>query len=375
MGKKKKTKPKKWSKAKREVRPQTNYNYAVNLSSLKFSISSHIAELACEYCQPAPFHTVAQELFDEHGYPIEPMLLPAENDAEALDNKTMMNLNAPVLQSDSDITAGQPDAKPFRFLDLPPELRVRIYDFAFRRHKQPVCVPDRLLRSSEDFNPAEGVLRECFADVVCLPCQLHNVLGTASSGLSQVCQQLHRETALAPYQVNTFSVHNMYYLQSFLQVIGATARKRLRSLHFVWRLPEHEAKSLDQRTDMMTTFGLLFECTALCRLDMEVDVRNLLAWDEDGDERTYPLHYIYEVPRSEYIYTIRGIKEARITWEDDEGLTGVGEWACHLIGVWRLARTADFGEAVPVKAEMKNVPGTDRMAVTWCAGGDDVVLD
>lgn len=242
-------------------------------------IGSHLPDSVCEHCKPAASHETDEELFDEHGYPI----VKTDSDVRsgALDETYTMTGS---LSPENDEAA---NSRVFRFLDLPPELRNRIYELAFSCPAQPVCVPDHLLRPSQGLKSTTEVLRTCFSDVTCLPCQLHALLGTASSGLSRVSQQLHHETALVPYMVNTFSLHNLYYLQAFLEVIGENARQHFRSLRFVCKMPQGERRSLGIQVDVIKAFALLGECTALVRLEMEVDVENLLARDRSGNERAF----------------------------------------------------------------------------------------
>lgn len=52
-------------------------------------------------------------------------------------------------------------SRAFRFLDLPPELRMAVYYQAFRPYRQLVCLPTRLLRANREFKNATSLLRTC----------------------------------------------------------------------------------------------------------------------------------------------------------------------------------------------------------------------
>ena len=49
----------------------------------------------------------------------------------------------------------------FRFVDLPSEIRNQIYELAMHRAKQPVCVPDWVLRPSRGSLATRHISREC----------------------------------------------------------------------------------------------------------------------------------------------------------------------------------------------------------------------
>lgn len=201
------------------------------------------------------------------------------------------------------------------------------------------------------------MVRTCYSDHTCLPCQLHILIGTASCGLSGVSQQLHHETAFVPYMVNTFSVHSLYYLQAFLEIIGPAARRHLSSLRFVWKLPEEEARSFGLYTATATAYRLLAECKALTKLDVEMDVPNLLTWTQRGAERGQMLRYLEEVPNIELMCDLRGLKDVKFGWHPLPGFLGMHEWVCWLLGVWRLPEGTHYTEAMPIEAELQQSAG------------------
>ena len=168
--------------------------------------------------------------FDENGFPIQKA---RSQSVEA----TRSTLEAPQL-----LSARQEDIR-FRFMDLPPEIRNRVYELVSQREAQPVCITDDLLRPSDSLD-LDKIRRECTFSHTCHPCQVNLAIGTGH-GISRASQQLHMEMALTPYGVNTFSAHNLYYLHAFLKIIGKQGRRRLKSLEFLWRFFFYDSESYE----------------------------------------------------------------------------------------------------------------------------------
>ena len=208
-----------------------------------------------------------------------------------------------------------------------------------------VCIPDRLLRPSAGLPDTSNILRVCNRDLVCLPCQLHTLLGTNQLRLSRANKQLHDETAFIPCTVTTFSVHNLYYLRTFLQITGSPGRKALNSLLFVWKLPEEETHTLQMYTNEYETYTMLLECYGLKELDINVDISNLLPWRGNGNPRTAVLNYLHEIPSIELLYGLRGLRNVRISWTHVQGLEGMEDWVRWMVGLWRLPHGAGSGNA------------------------------
>lgn len=380
-------------------------------------IPSQIPTLTCEYCEPDAHDAQdvpAKTTFDENGFPIPK---PAEEKppeqklidrnrappfadfkpypaikrvrAKTTQYKTreifsfMDSDSAPELRLSNSFTiiktktAQDKHCEVFRFMDLPPELRYRIYDYVFVGPSEPVCISDLVLRKSANFKPSKGLIRTCTAQHYCAPCQLHQILGTANSRLSLVSQTLHHETRFVPYTINTFSTHNIYYLSCFLNLIGEKARTHLRSLRFVWRLPQEEAQSLRQNSNSQRVFTLLRQCATLKKLDVELDVDSLLKWGEDGVQRRKPFKRLDDVPYVKYAYIVRGLTEARVSWrhneekEEEEDEERLHKWVCYLIGHWRIARDWHEFAVQPVKVEAQKVVGKSHMKVVhWKAGAE-----
>lgn len=154
--------------------------------TLKIHGSCHLAvaipESGCGYCnsgEATDEYDDDDEKFDENGYPILKDVL------HAIRLSGVQGMPAPPF-SESILSD-------FRLLDLPAELRNRIYELVMYRPEQPVCIPDHLLRPLEDLPDCHQVMRQCASDTICLPCQLHNLFGTGHLGLLRASQQLHRE--------------------------------------------------------------------------------------------------------------------------------------------------------------------------------------
>lgn len=231
-----------------------------------------VPESRCQHCEPDA-EDAFQDNFDEDGYPI-PRTIAHAGRTERTGTDTGTGVSVSTAKAEM----------PFRFLDLPAEVRNTIYELAISRSAV-VCVPDRLLRPSEDLHGRDELLRECTRDLICLPCQLHNILRTGDIGLSRANKQLHNETALIPYTVTTFSVHDLYYLQTFLKIIDKPGREALRALRIGWKLPEEEAHALQMYTNIYETYTMLLECSCLKKLSLEIDVVNLLTWRGNGNPR------------------------------------------------------------------------------------------
>ncbi|KAK4550064.1 hypothetical protein LTR36_003031 [Oleoguttula mirabilis] len=309
-------------------------------------ISKDIPESRCEHCEPIASlqEEAGDEFFDVDGYPIgrrSATTVGIQEGSSRSEAKGDTTAHVDPMQKGS----------VFRFLDLPAELRNSICELAFSRPEQPVCIADRLLRPSAGPGSTRDVVRTCYSDLVCLPCQLHDLVGIPCNSLSRVNQQLHRETAFTAYTVNTFSAHNLYYLQAFLKLIGADARQHLRSLRFIWKLPEEEAHSLGLYTATTTTYRLLGECTALVRLDVEMDINNLLAWKGSGDGRERMLGYLHEVPNIEWMHELRGLKDVKLSWRRLEGFEGMHGWT--------------------VETELREAESSTTEYVHWRADGDE----
>lgn len=321
-----------------------------------FPIGAAIPDSFCESCK-ASYREKEEDLFDIHGYPFEKVLrvsagpkwrqLPPEPESHR--------------------------HGVFRFLDLPPELRNRIYDLLFTSAQQPVCIWDSLLGPSKDLPSVIFVNRVCTDNIICVPCRLHNLLGTSMCGLSRVSRQLHSETATVPYMVNTFSLHNLYYLQAFLHVIGLNGRKRLKSLKFNWRFPEEEAIPLNIYTAAGTIWRLLVECVALDRLDVQMDVLNVLTWQGNGTTRAEPLGSFDEMPHVQTLCKLRDLKEVRFAWEHCDGLEGMPDFVRYLIAIWRSKAKGTDANFTPIEAEVHEAVDNSRLRyIHWKAGGETV---
>lgn len=175
-----------------------------------------------------------------------------------------------------------------------------------------------------------------------------------------------------PLKVNTFSVHNLYYLQAFLQLIGDTGRHSLKSLRFDWKLPEEELQALDLPLSLYHAYTLLLECKNLHTLWVDIDVSNLLKWHEDGTPRDYWLSDMSQSPAIAFMYQLRGLKDVKIRWKPEEGLE-LHEWAKWMIGFWSLPHGAEWSENVPVEAEMQWDEHTEWYSVQWLATEEDAM--
>lgn len=132
-----------------------------------------IPPTACEFC--AAEHEPKDDFddgLDENGYPlIKKNMLGSEL-------HPMAQLRGPALKLGPVPSSKKRKIQPFRFLDLPHELRIYIYEFVFSSEKQVVFINDDILLPSTGMPNAGHVPRQCKAQLICIPCQLHNKLGT-----------------------------------------------------------------------------------------------------------------------------------------------------------------------------------------------------
>lgn len=326
--------------------------------------------------------------FDEKGYPrkrgksgtgdkVAGKTVTKTLDAKTLDpDKTSIDLQLDYLdefdESDEPDEFDRPaetQVQPFRLMDLTPELRARIIKLAFSTPNAIICVTDDILRPTPEFDAFTAPLTHtCTLHSACFPCQLHYELSTmGASGLSQTCKQLHAETRLVPYNITTFSVHNLYYLYAFLRVVGPSARAALKSLRFDWKLPEQEARALGLVTDVEATWGLLNECTTLVSLEVDLHVTNLLSWHDNGDERAQRLRWLGELPKIELLLIPRGLNKVVFAWEAVEGFQGMEEWVKVVVGVWSQpwGREMKFGG---IEAEVEDVRDGRWKSICWGDG-------
>ena len=122
-----------------------------DIRNTRYKIPAAIPENKCEHCHQ-PEVEIYKNSFDENWYKVDGTLVLAK---KAL-LETVESQSALVLCGDGEY---------FRFLDLPAEIRNAVYELVARRPKQPVCVPDRLLRPSEEMDLAKGCLRQCSVEV------------------------------------------------------------------------------------------------------------------------------------------------------------------------------------------------------------------
>lgn len=318
------------------------------------AIPSIIPETRCEYCPPAADEDDDQENFDDDGHPIPRSIIQA--------GRRMRIRGTVFTNTEVDVRSC------FRFLDLPVEIRSCIYELVMiQPDREVVCILDHLLRPSKDFPDTSSIFRQCSRKLICLPCQFHDLLGTGHLGLSRANKQLHDETSLVPYTITTFSVHNVYYLNVFLKIIGKPGREVLRSLRFGWKLPEEEAHALGIYTDVKETFTILVECSSLKKLKVDLDVVNLPTWRWNGDPRSTMLNYLHEIPYMELVYQLRGVKDMEISWMHVQGLEGMEMWARTLAGYWRLPIGGIHGDAVPVPKDESSMYGFWPRRFVWRA--------
>lgn len=199
------------------------------------------------------------------------------------------------------------------------------------------------------------------------------MLGTGDIGLSRANQKLHFEMSLMTYAVNTFSLHNLYYLQMFLRLIGQEGRKCMKSLRFGWTLPEEEARALGMYTSVEETYTLLGQCSSLVELSVDMDPDNMMRWRGTGRQRSVPLTYLDEFPHIALVKALRGLKDIRIGWKDYFDLQGVAEWAATLAGLWRLPQGTEEVNAVPVEAEVLVSSNVHWHYIHWKAREESIV--
>ncbi|KAK1722421.1 uncharacterized protein BDZ83DRAFT_418717 [Colletotrichum acutatum] len=112
--------------------------------------------------------------------------------------------------------------KPFRFLDLPPELRTKIYEFAL------VCCD---VISITRISHKEGCTnRRKLATLHHQNCKLANRDTHPVTELLQTCKKIRHETSFMFYNNNAFGLEDDPTLILWLEMIGPANRTALRSL-------------------------------------------------------------------------------------------------------------------------------------------------
>ncbi|KAF2164516.1 hypothetical protein M409DRAFT_56770 [Zasmidium cellare ATCC 36951] len=328
-----------------------------------------VPESTCECCEnkSAPVAKTTEMEFDANGFPF------VKKSFYGTSLSHWAHLPGPPPKRYNSVPppdwTSEAEYKPFPFLKLPAELRNRIYELVVKQETQPVCVNDNLLRPSTDMPDLNDVLHTCTADLVCAPCQIHEALGTGSLALSSACVQLHSETLPITYKVNHFSVHNLYYLQAFLTIIGDAGRKSVKSLRFDWKLPEDESHALDTFADSPTAYMLLLQCKQLTTLWIDLDVVNLLSWGEDGERNGVVKRDMSETRGIALMYSLRGLEEIRVRWKNVEGLV-MEDWVKAMMGVWRLPHGAQASQYTPVEAEVTLENKEEWRCVFWKKKGE-----
>ncbi|KAI9761631.1 MAG: hypothetical protein M1835_008143 [Candelina submexicana] len=177
-----------------------------------------------------------------------------------------------------------PESKqPFPFLKLPPELRNRVYEYAF--------LTERAIHIFEYVRPT--------SDTKTLEGGFKALTLKRNGGLLRTNRQINYE-ALPIRYCNSFSFTFPCYLLRFLQRIGPFARAKIRGVQVGWHSTDSAAEA----------FNLLGTCESLERLIVDINVYWLM---ESGQTQLTKLR---DTVGMNELRQIRGIKELTIqdTW-------------------------------------------------------------
>lgn len=109
-------------------------------------------------------------------------------------------------------------SQPFRFLQLPAELRNRVYSFVFTAPESTVLI------ESCSYRPDRGLFTD--ARIKCLTIQEH-------VGMLTSCKEIWRETSGLYVSLNVLKCEDTEVLYYFLRVIGQERRRQVRQLSVV----------------------------------------------------------------------------------------------------------------------------------------------
>lgn len=201
------------------------------------------------------------------------------------------------------------DAKPFRLLDLPAELRERIFELV-------VALPKSSVRVRHSFNDQRLITLSARTRNYDLPLDItipdqeygfSCMLPSRLLAFLRTNQQVYREAQHLFYSVNTFSCEDQKELFYFLQALPAEKRSHLRHVAF-----EYKAELPKCWREMgVSAMEMLKECEFLRELDVKIDEGAWLGFRTKSSNKQIFAN-VLKIPGMKELGSLRGLK--RVGW-------------------------------------------------------------
>lgn len=201
------------------------------------------------------------------------------------------------------------DAKPFRLLDLPAELRERIFELV-------VALPKSSVRARHSFNDQRPITLsartrsyDLLLDMT-IPDQeygLSCMLPSRLLAFLRTNQQIYSEAQHVFYSVNTFSCEDQKDLFYFLQALPAEKRRHLRHVTFEFKaeLPKY------WREMGVSAMEMLKQCDFLREIDVKINEQAWLGFRAKSSNKQIFAN-VLKIPGMKELGSLRGLK--RVGW-------------------------------------------------------------